>query len=358
MMTENTNEKLANLYDIARQAKACGDNVTAAKYYNVILNEDPFCWEPVFYSVYYTVFTMKNGEIGNKAIEIKDCLSTTLSMISTRVDSIEDKKNALLELKDSSVKIASVLKRSSDSFYKSLPAMTRNPNDKLTRTILIGDILFTMADALYSYGADELNLQSEACEVYKQAIFMLETEPTLSGPVKIAAQYQHIVDKMTYTSAKIREFDPNFKTKKEAFQERWNNADANAKNKGGSVAASAAPAVSKPKVAEPTTNNVESDPDQAARNESAKKILILGICLVLFSCSFWLAIVGRILGGMCKNKVKEHEARFGPVSGMAKVGKLLGVGGFIGGIVMTILSSICYAVYGFYMFLFLIAAFL
>ena len=354
-MTENTNEKLANLYDIARQAKACGDHSTALKYYCMILNEDPFCWEPVFYSVYYTVFTMKNGEIGNKAVEISNCLSTTLSMVSTRVDNIEDKKSALLELKDSTLKISSVLKRSSEGFYNSLPAITRNPLDKLTRTILIGDILFTMADALYSYGTDELNLQSEACEVYKQAVWMLETEPTLSGPLKIDIQYQPIVDKMTSASTKVREFDPDFKTKKEAFQERWNNANTNAKKKRSSVSTGDAPSKSEPKTTEPTTNSVEHDSDAEERNKSAGKILTLGICSVLFSCSFWLAIVGWILGGICKNKVKEHEARFGPVSGKAKVGKCLGVGGTIGGIIMTILSFICCA---FYLFFFFIVAFL
>lgn len=110
------------------------------------------------------------------------------------------------------------------------------------------------------------------------------------------------------------------------------------------------------KASEPTTGNAYVDPDKAARNESATKILTLGICSVAFSCSFWLAIVGWILGGICKNKVREHEARFGPVSGKAKVGKYLGVGGFIGGIVFTALSSLYYVFYGLYfIFAFFIA---
>lgn len=108
---------------------------------------------------------------------------------------------------------------------------------------------------------------------------------------------------------------------------------------------------SEPKAAEATMGDVASDPDKAARNESATKILTLGICSVAFSCSFWLAIVGWILGGICKNKVREHEARFGPVSGKAKVGKYLGVGGFIGGIVFTVLSSLYWVWYVLYIFL-------
>lgn len=117
-----------------------------------------------------------------------------------------------------------------------------------------------------------------------------------------------------------------------------------------------APVDEAPKAAEATMGDVASDSDKAARNKSATKILTLGICSVAFSNSFWLAIVGWILGGICKNKVREYEARFGPVSGKAKVGKYLGVGGFIGGIVFTVLSSWYYVYYGLY-FLYIIFAF-
>lgn len=95
-------------------------------------------------------------------------------------------------------------------------------------------------------------------------------------------------------------------------------------------------------------NDFISDDEKVERAECSNKILIFGILSVAFSCTFWLAIVGWILGGICKNKVREYEAHFGPVSGMAKVGKYLGVGGFIGGIVFTILSSLYYVFYGLY----------
>ena len=98
-------------------------------------------------------------------------------------------------------------------------------------------------------------------------------------------------------------------------------------------------------------NNVASDHDMAVRSDASRSILIFGILSVAFSSSFWLAIVGWILGGICKNKVREYEAHFGPVSGMAKVGKYLGVGGFIGGIVFTILSSLYWVWYVLYIFL-------
>ena len=105
-------------------------------------------------------------------------------------------------------------------------------------------------------------------------------------------------------------------------------------------------------------NNVASDHEMAVRSDASRSILIFGILSVAFSSSFWLAIVGWILGGICKNKVREYEAHFGPVSGMAKVGKYLGVGGFIGGIVFTILSSLYWVWYGLYIFLIAFASML
>ena len=62
-MNSTQNEKLDMMYNLARSAKASNDTTTAKKYYDMILAEDPLNWEPVFYSVYYSYATMKNGEI-------------------------------------------------------------------------------------------------------------------------------------------------------------------------------------------------------------------------------------------------------------------------------------------------------
>ena len=93
------------------------------------------------------------------------------------------------------------------------------------------------------------------------------------------------------------------------------------------------------KASEPTTVKVDVDPDREARGSSARLILTQGICSVAFACTFWLGIVGWVMGAICKKTVREHESRFGPVSGVAKVGTYLGIGGYVGGIVTAILST-------------------
>lgn len=211
-MSEVQNEKLALMYDMARSAKASNDTTTAKKYYDMILSEDPLNWEPVFYSVYYTYATMKNGEIGSKAIEIKNCLNTVLLMIEKNTDAEEKNKN-LMELKKSISEVGAVLQVSSVNFYNSLPFSAKNPQDKWTRTVLIADLIFTMGEAL-----QRNQLNPEAVEVLKQAIGTFESEAffvtykTDKIPPVVAPLHDRIIKATEF----IRESEPEYKTKREA----------------------------------------------------------------------------------------------------------------------------------------------
>ena len=191
-MSEVQNEKLALMYDMARNAKASNDATNAKKYYDMILAEDPLNWEPVFYSVYYTYATMKNGEIGSKTNEIKNCLNTALLMVE-KISDPEEKTNALLDLKKSVSSVALILHRSSINFYNSLPFSTQNPHDKITRAVLIGNLVFAMGD-----GLRKNNLSNEAAEIYKQAISILESEGVFLIPTNnTPAQYLPALNKIS-----------------------------------------------------------------------------------------------------------------------------------------------------------------
>ena len=105
------------------------------------------------------------------------------------------------------------------------------------------------------------------------------------------------------------------------------------------------------KASKPITSTVnvglKVDPKNEARDSAARNILTLGICSLALSCSFYFSFIGWILGGICRSHVRDYEARFGPVSRVAKVGKHLGNGGYFGGIGMTILFvlylAVCFA---------------
>ncbi len=219
--------QLEQMYALARSARASSDATTAKKYYDMILEQDPLNWEPVFYSVYYTYATMKNGEIGHKAIEITNCMNTA-SIIISNIPDVDERNKAFIELGNSVSTVAMILQNASVGFYNSLPGMAKNPIDKLSRTVIIADLLFRMGDVLQNN-----NLITDGVQLYKQAIAFLDTEVLLSTVGKPPAQYQPIVDKMMSVSKKIQEVEPEFRTKREAFQEKINNANQNAQNKNG-----------------------------------------------------------------------------------------------------------------------------
>ena len=88
-----------------------------------------------------------------------------------------------------------------------------------------------------------------------------------------------------------------------------------------------------------TFDDTMPDPFEEEKSNKARSILALGICSLAFSTTFF-AIVGWILAVICRSKVRSYEARFGPATGMAKVGKGLSLGGLIAGIVMTIFVTL------------------
>jgi len=214
-MSNVESEKLAQLYTMARSAKASDDSITAKKYYDMILEADPLNWEPVFYSVYFTYATMQNAEIGNRAIEIKNCLNTVLLMVDQI--SIPDEKNKIMiELGDSIARVAMILQSASVNFYNSLPGVAKNPLDKTSRTMLIGELLFVMGD-----GLRKNNCTAKAVEIYKQAIATLESEVFLTASTSnVPAQYLQTVNRMEEAANFIRKSEPNYMTKRESSKAR------------------------------------------------------------------------------------------------------------------------------------------
>ena len=86
----------------------------------------------------------------------------------------------------------------------------------------------------------------------------------------------------------------------------------------------------------PVVNNYRADLNEKAKDESADKILSQAIASIVLACTGLLAFVGWIVAGACKNNVAIHRARFGSLSGKAKVGNGLATGGLIGSICMTV----------------------
>ena len=77
----------------------------------------------------------------------------------------------------------------------------------------------------------------------------------------------------------------------------------------------------------------------AQERELAKQNLIFGILAIAFACSYYLSFMGIVFGAISMGKAKLYMASY-PLTGKAKVGRILGKVGFILGIVFTVLSLI------------------
>lgn len=81
----DTQQKKENLYEIARRARDENNSTSAAKYYDMILQEDPFSWEASFYATYYTAMGTKIGQIADSAATVRNCFASVLNLIKDRV---------------------------------------------------------------------------------------------------------------------------------------------------------------------------------------------------------------------------------------------------------------------------------
>ena len=85
----DTQQKKENLYEIARRARDDNNSTAAAKYYDMILQEDPFSWEASFYATYYAAMDTKVGQMADSAATVSNCFNSVLNLIKERVPESE-----------------------------------------------------------------------------------------------------------------------------------------------------------------------------------------------------------------------------------------------------------------------------
>ena len=85
----DTQQKKENLYEIARRARDDNNSTAAAKYYDMILQEDPFSWEASFYATYYAAMDTKVGQMADSAATVRNCFNSVLNLIKERVPESE-----------------------------------------------------------------------------------------------------------------------------------------------------------------------------------------------------------------------------------------------------------------------------
>jgi uncharacterized protein (DUF983 family) len=169
-------EKLSNLYKIARRAKEENNDENAAKYYDLILQEDPNSWEASFYSVYYKAMGCKIAEIWSAASSVANCLKSVFPLINEYVKSPEEREHAIVEVFNSSFTIANMLSNAATNHFYDIDSQVRDQFQKdydnnMANTIMIWVNLGDQLERFASWDKDKAqDILKYATEAWKMAI--------------------------------------------------------------------------------------------------------------------------------------------------------------------------------------------
>lgn len=142
----DTSEKLTKLYQIARRARDDNNSENAAKYYDLILQEDPLSWEASFYTVYYQAMQTNIAGIEGAAHRVHNCLGSVLGLILEHVP----QEGQLLAAGEVAVRVSTLstmLANAAKSHYDNTDASIR---DKYTQEYI--DRVCAARDTVYDLG--------------------------------------------------------------------------------------------------------------------------------------------------------------------------------------------------------------
>lgn len=94
----DTEDRIANLYILARRSKEEGNDEDAGRYYNEIAIERPYDWEAQFYKVFLNCRQTTIANIGNSCVTLSNTLDGVVSLLKNAELPEDDKKNVLTRI--------------------------------------------------------------------------------------------------------------------------------------------------------------------------------------------------------------------------------------------------------------------
>lgn len=157
----NSNEKLENLYNLARRAKEDENDENAAKYYEMIMLEDPSSWEASFYTVYYSAMKCKIAEIYSAATKVEKTIKTVFRLISENVTDEAEQVAAYKEISEKAETIAMMLYLGAKNHYDGISLQIKHnyTQEYINRVVACASLMYTVADELESFfgGKEDVN---------------------------------------------------------------------------------------------------------------------------------------------------------------------------------------------------------
>lgn len=166
----DTSEKLTKLYQIARRAKDDNNAENAAKYYDLILQEDPMSWEAAFYTVYYQAMQTNIAGIESAAHKVHNCMGSVLGLIRDHVPT-EGQSDAVNEVATSVLHISALLASSAKSHYDGIDANIKSnyTQEYIDQVAAARDTLYDLGDMIEKTFSDT-DIQAMASPLWKMGI--------------------------------------------------------------------------------------------------------------------------------------------------------------------------------------------
>ncbi|HWP21958.1 MAG TPA: TFIIB-type zinc finger domain-containing protein [Candidatus Cryosericum sp.] len=209
-VTIDKSEEIKNLYVLARRAKAANDAENAYKYYEMILQEEPYSWEAVFYTAYYSALQDINGNLIEALLVFQKKLAIVVQIISDS-DTPQERPAALKEVFERTIDLVSEYANTAGAVYykseRSKPITTSVSQENIillmTRLQAVEGTYIFLGDQLKNSSSYSDEIDRLAAEAWKRALDLKLTWST--GYISRLSSEQ-----IAKYSAEVRKYYPKF----------------------------------------------------------------------------------------------------------------------------------------------------
>ena len=170
---DNT-DKVKNLYQLARRAKDENNSDNAARYYDMILLDDPTSWEAAFYYTYFKAVGCKINEIESACLSIKNNIITVFNLIKDYIDTSEEQKTAVIEVAKRCQTFATLMFYNAKSYFEEHPSGIRGNDiqNMLDRCYAATTLMYSIGDNINNIFPNNVSLNTIKTSIWKDGIKM------------------------------------------------------------------------------------------------------------------------------------------------------------------------------------------
>ena len=162
---KENDDEIQRYLALARRAKEENNGENATRYYDLVLQKDPFNWEAAFYQVYFKAMECKIIEISSAAMSIANCLDNVLYLIKSQ-EASSNQSGALAEIFARIGIGAAALRNGAYNHYSAHSTVDGVFNECAGRIVTCGNIYDSFIKAAQNNFPEEKQIISGCAEVY------------------------------------------------------------------------------------------------------------------------------------------------------------------------------------------------